>query len=60
MMPELTSPFWMETYGWNHSYLATSWTDPATATGRRKLMENVPTMENAGKTSSLNLTSFFA
>jgi hypothetical protein len=31
------------------SYLATSWLDPATATAYRKLMENVPTMENAGK-----------
>jgi hypothetical protein len=31
------------------SYLATSWIDPATATAHQKLMENVPTMENAGK-----------
>jgi hypothetical protein len=31
------------------SYLVISWIDLATATVRRKLMENVPTMENAGK-----------
>jgi hypothetical protein len=31
------------------SYLATSWIDPATATAHQKLMENVTTMENAGK-----------
>jgi hypothetical protein len=31
------------------SHLTTSWTDPAMATAHRKLMENVPTMENAGK-----------
>jgi hypothetical protein len=31
------------------SYLATSWIDPATATARQKLMENVPTMEKTGK-----------
>jgi hypothetical protein len=31
------------------SYLATSWIDPATATAHQKLMENVPTMENAEK-----------
>jgi hypothetical protein len=31
------------------SYLATSWIGPATATVHQKLMENVPTMENAGK-----------
>jgi hypothetical protein len=31
------------------SYLTTSWTNPATATALKKLMENVPTMENAGK-----------
>jgi hypothetical protein len=30
------------------SYLVTSWINPATATARQKLMENVPTMENAG------------
>jgi hypothetical protein len=31
------------------SYLATSWIDPATATAHQRLMENVPTMENAEK-----------
>jgi hypothetical protein len=31
------------------SYLSTSWIEPATATTHQKLMENVATMENAGK-----------
>jgi hypothetical protein len=31
------------------SYLTTSWINPANATAHQKLMENVPTMENAGK-----------